>query len=131
MNNRANRYDRTTKTLRWIARIFGTLIVLLWLIVALAYGTLEPSELGAEDIMMAILVVGTTIGVLLAWKLERIGGIITLLFGIAHSIFALFASGHNHAFAMLISGGPFIVIGILFLIVSARSTRFKISQDSL
>jgi hypothetical protein len=131
MNNRANRYDRTTKTLRWIARIFGTLIVLFWLIVALAYGTLEPSELGAEDIMMAILVVGTTIGVLLAWKLERIGGIITLLFGIAHSIFALFASGHNHAFAMLISGGPFIVIGILFLIVSARSTRFKISQDSL
>jgi succinate dehydrogenase hydrophobic anchor subunit len=131
MNNQTNRYDHTTKTLRWIARISGTLIVLFWLIVAFAYGTGEPSELGAEDIMMAILVVGTTIGVLLAWKLERIGGVITLLFGIAHSIFAIFASGHNHAFAMLISGGPFIVIGILFLIVSARSTRFKISQDSL
>lgn len=131
MNNLANQYDRTTKILRWIARILGTLIVLFWLVVALAYGTGEPSEQGLEDIIMTILVVGTTIGILLAWKLERIGGIITLLFGIAHSIFALFASGHNHAFAMLISGGPFIVIGILFVIVSARSTRVSISQNSL
>jgi hypothetical protein len=119
-----------TKILRWIARILGTLIVLFWLIVALAYGTGEPSEQGTEDIIMAILVLGTSIGILLAWKFERIGGIITLLFGIAHSIFALFASGHNHAFAMLISGGPFIVIGILFLIVSTLSRKVQISQDS-
>jgi hypothetical protein len=76
---------------------------------------------------MAILVLGTTIGILVAWKIERIGGLITLLFGIAHSIFALFASGHNHVLAMLISGGPFIVVGILFLATSARSTRFEIS----
>jgi hypothetical protein len=123
MNNQTVRYERTTRVLRWIARIFGTLIVLLWLIVALAYGIGEPSEQRTEDIIMAILVVGTTIGVLLAWKHEKVGGFITLLFGIAHSIFALFASGHNHAFAMLISGGPFTLTGILFLIANNRRMK--------
>jgi len=72
---------------------------------------------------MAILILGTTIGVFTAWKAEKIGGIITLCFGIAHSSFALYASGHNHAFAMLISGGPFIFTGILFLVADTRSTR--------
>lgn len=114
-----------------MARILGTLIVLLWLIVAFASGTSEPSERGAEDIIMAILVVGTTVGVVLAWKFEKIGGFITLLFGIAHSIFALFASGHNHGFAMLISGGPFIITGILFLISNNRRMKAHIHESSL
>jgi amino acid transporter len=131
MNNETPHYERTTKVLRWIARIFGTLIVLLWLIVALAYRTGEPSEQGTEDIIMAILVVGTTIGVLLAWKFEKVGGYITLLFGIAHSTFALFASGHNHAFAMLISGGPFIFTGILFLITDNRRMKVQVPEDVL
>ena len=39
MNKLANQYDRTTRILRWIARILGTLIVLIWLVVALDYGT--------------------------------------------------------------------------------------------
>jgi len=131
MNNQTARYERTTKVFRWIARIFGTMIVLLWLIVALAYGIGEPSEQGTEDTIMAILVVGTTIGVLLAWKFEKVGGFITLLFGIAHSTFALFASGHNHVFAMLISGGPFILTGILFLIANTRRMKTQVPKDVL
>jgi hypothetical protein len=127
MNTQTARYDRITKVLRWSARIFGTTIVFSWMIVALAYGTQGFTEQGTEDTFMAILVVGTTIGVLLAWKYEKIGGLITLLFGIAHSIFALFASGHNHAFAMLISGGPYISTGILFLLAYTRSLKLQTS----
>ena len=121
MDNHPDRYERTTKAIRWTARIFGTLIVLFWLFVAFVSGITDPSEPEIESIIMAILILGTTSGVLVAWKVERIGGLITLFFGIAHSIFALIVSGHNHGFAMLISGGPFILTGSLFLIANHRS----------
>lgn len=125
MKTQTTRNDRILKGLRWTARIFGTTIVFFWMIVALAYGIQGSTEQGMEDTLMAILVIGTTIGVLLAWKFERVGGFITLLFGIAHSIFALLAAGHNHAFAMLISGGPYIVTGILFLLADTRSRKLQ------
>ena len=130
MNHQSAYYEHTSKRLRWIARILGTLIVLFWLFVVVINGIVEPSKLGTEDITMLILIVGTTIGVLVAWRSERIGGFITLLFGITHSIFALIASGHNHLFAMLISGGPFILIGILFLIADAHSKKSQILKEN-
>lgn len=127
MKTQTTRYDHISKGLRWTARIFGTTIVFFWLIVALAYGIQGSPKQGMEDTLMAILVVGTTVGVLLAWKFERMGGLITLLFGIAHSVFALFAAGHNHAFAMSISGGPYILTGILFLLAYTRSQKLQTS----
>ena len=51
----------------------------------------------------------------IAWWREWIGGVVLVICAIAHSTFACFAAGHNHAFAMLISGGPYLLTGILFL----------------
>ncbi len=34
---------------------------------------------------------------------------------------AFFAAGHNHAFAMLISGGPYLLVGGLFLASQRKS----------
>ena len=121
MENETEKLDRTTAVIRWTARTIGTIVVLFWVLIAIGYGITEPSNLTLDDIVMAVLVAGTTIGVLVSWVQERTGGIITLLFGIAHSIFALIASGHNHLFAMLVSGGPFILVGTLFLITEKRS----------
>lgn len=55
-------------------------------------------------------------GVLIAWRRERAGGAILVLCGLALSVFAYFSAGHNKAFAILVSGVPFFVPGVLFLL---------------
>jgi hypothetical protein len=49
------------------------------------------------------------------------------LVAVARALFAYLASGHNRAFAMLISGGPFLLVGVLFLLYWARSQSDKAS----
>lgn len=77
--------------------------------------------------MLAGLIVASALGVLIAWWQEGIGGTIIVICAIAHSTFATIASGHNKGFAMLITGGPLLVAGILFLASWWRSER--LSQD--
>jgi len=131
MENETEKPDRTTTAIRWTARTIGTIVVIFWVLIAIGYGITEPSKLALEDMVMAVLVAGTTIGVLLSWANERTGGMITLLFGIAHSTFALIASGHNHVFAMLISGGPFILVGTLFLLAEKRSRTVETPANAV
>lgn len=45
--------------------------------------------------------------------------------GIAHSTFAFFAAGHNKALAVVISGGPFLLAGILFLVFWRSAARSR------
>jgi hypothetical protein len=121
--------DRTTATLRWTARTIGAIVALFWILITIAAGIAETSGLTLEGFVIAIMVAGTTIGVLTSWINERRGGVITLLFGIAFCTFALISSGHNHALAMLTSGGPFILVGFLFLITDSRSKKIDPLPD--
>jgi hypothetical protein len=55
------------------------------------------------------------LSVLIAWWRDGLGGTLVVVCAIAHSTFAAIASGHHHGLAVLISGGPFLLVGILFL----------------
>ncbi|MBU2236345.1 hypothetical protein KKA01_04815 [Patescibacteria group bacterium] len=74
-----------------------------------------------ESFILTCLVIFAAVGVVIAWKNAKNGGMLTLVAGIALSVFALFSAGHNHAFAMLISGGPYIIAGALFLASCKKS----------
>jgi hypothetical protein len=74
---------------------------------------------------MAGLIVVSALAVLIAWRWAGIGGLLVILSGVAHSAFALIASGRNRGIAMLISGGPFIVIGALFLLSARERGGFE------
>lgn len=130
MENKKEGADRTTAIIRWAARAIGTIVVLFWLLIAVGYGITEPSQMTLDDMIMVVLVAGTTLGLTLSWINEKTGGIITLLFGLAHSTYALVEAGHNQGLAMLISGGPFILVGILFLIAFRRSSKQDISEST-
>ena len=117
--------DRTTGILRWTARTVGVIVALFWIIMIVAAAIAGSSSLTFEGFFIAVMVIGNTAGVILSWTEERRGGIITLLFGIAFCIFALISAGRNHLLAMLVSGGPFIVVGILFLITNSRSKKLN------
>jgi len=123
MANVSNAGDRATRWVRWIARGIGSLIVALWLFVGVASGISESGPQTLEDTIMTGLVITSVLGVLIAWWREGIGGTMLVICAVAHSTFAYIVAGHNKGLAVLISGGPFLLIGILFLASQWRSRR--------
>jgi len=69
---------------------------------------------------MAALISASTVGILIAWWREGIGGLILVVCGLSHGVFAYFAAGHNKALAVLISCVPFLLVGMLFLLIWRR-----------
>lgn len=119
--------DSKTKWMRWIARGIGSLAGAFWLLSLIA--SLIAEVMGGyttwslEGTMLGGLVTFAALGVLIAWRREGSGGMIVLIGAIALCTFAYVTAGHNKVFAMLISGGPFLVAGVLFLACWRRSER--------
>lgn len=123
MTEKNQNNDRSPKILRWLARGLGTLMASLWLFIVVMSIFTESTELDTESTIMAILIFSSIFGVLVAWFRELEGGILLLIVAIAHSTFAFIVAGRNKGLAMLISGGPFFVIGSLFIATWWRSKR--------
>ena len=114
MANVGNSTNRT-KWIRWTARGIGSFVAAFWLFVGIASAMAEPHPWALEDAIMAGLTACSALSVLIAWWRERVGGTMVVICALAHSAFAYVASGHSRGLAMLISGGPFLLIGLLFL----------------
>jgi hypothetical protein len=114
---------RKDQAIHWAPRILGSIVVGFWLL-SLVMGVRGGGlSLNAENMIMLVLILASTVAFLVAWSHERPGGIMLLVVGLAHSIFAYFAAGRNKAFAIMISGVPFLVLGALFLGNWSRSRR--------
>lgn len=125
--------DRATKRLRWFARGIGTLAAAFWVFSLIASGigdALSGNPLTLEGAVLATLVIIAVVGVAIAWRRERIGGMVTVVAAVALCVFAYITAGHNRGYAMAVSGGPFLLAGILFLVSWWRSKRPRIPQDS-
>jgi hypothetical protein len=105
---------------RWSGRIIGGFGVLMWAFALIAQTFVEPirESLDPEAIGLATLVVVNVAAFFVALRNERRGGIATLIVGSAFSVFALATAGHNHWLAALVSGGPFIFAGAMFVLAS-------------
>jgi len=123
MENNKKTIDKTTKVIHWTARILGSISGAFW-VLALTLSTIveykkgvEPTpEAKLEGTILGFLVTIVVIGVIIAWFREGIGGFITAIGAVALSIFAYISAGHNKIFAVLTSGIPFLIAGILSLI---------------
>ena len=114
--------ERLSRALRWIARVVSTLAALLWVLTGVAHAVVEPEPLIWESWVLAALILAAAVAVAITWRQERIGGPALVAVGVAFSTFALITSGHNHAFAMLVTGGPFLLSGLLYLLLRKRSS---------
>ena len=116
--NKVNHIDnRKVKWIRWPARIIGTIIASFWVLSLVASAIAEyGTPITLEGIILAVIVVVNTAGVIIAWRREKIGGIIIVAAAAVLCIFAYITAGHNKIFAMLFSGFPFLISGILFLV---------------
>ena len=64
---------------RWVARIVGTLTALLVLVFLLAYALGDEGEGGTAGLQAAVFLSIFILSVALAWKWERVGGVLLLI----------------------------------------------------
>jgi len=106
--------------IRWAARGLGTLAGAVWLLAIIGSAVVEPPDARAtEGVVLAILVVMAVGGVVLAWFRGRLGGLVLLGAGLALAVFACLTAGRNHVVAVAVSGLPFVLAGVMFLVSSS------------
>ncbi|TET50599.1 MAG: hypothetical protein E3J58_03285 [Actinomycetota bacterium] len=123
MIDKKKRSLRTTKT-GWAARIIGSLAGLFWMFSVVTHAIVEFGE----PIMWEGYVVGSSAvilsaGIILAWFKEKAGGILLIAASLAFMVFSYIVAGHNKIFAALVSGFPFLIAGILFLVSWKLSSK--------
>jgi hypothetical protein len=114
--------DQTERSwLGWTARILGTLIAVIWLLVVFVSNLNEPWS--DETFILIALVIMSTTDVALAWWRADLGGLALMTTALAHGVFAYLASDHNQGFAIAIRAGPFLIVGLLFIAAWQYSGR--------
>ena len=113
--------DRPATWIRWIARGLGSLMAGMWLFVGAVSAMTERDPWTLESALMAAFTGALALGVVVAWRRERLGGTVLVITALAFSTFAYFSAGRNKGYAMLVSGAPFLVVGLLFLAAWRRS----------
>ncbi len=106
------------------ARIVGTTASIWWVFILVASLIAEGFDsIEAEGTVLVALIFFAVIGVAIGFTREDIGGVIALLAGVALGVFAVITAGRNHWLAVLVSGGPFILTGVLFLLSAHRNAQ--------
>lgn len=110
------RYDlRSATIVRWVGRAIGGLTLGFWLFMAVGEALSGNEPWVWESYFIVVFLAALLVSYGLAWWRENVGGTALLFVSIAFGGFALITSGHNHFFAMLISGGPFFLAAVFLL----------------
>ena len=122
--------DQLSKWLRRFARTIGSVFMAFFLLIGIGSAFSDDEPWTWESIVIVVLFIILTVGVVVAWWREGIGGTIITIGAITLGIFAYFSAGHNKVYAMLIMGGPLLASGISFLICWRRANRKTIFYNS-
>ena len=115
MANIIHNDNRSAKWLRRLARGIGSVPAAFWLFIGIASAIGNDEPLTWESYFIAGFTVTAVILTIVAWRREKVGGILLIIFGLLFSTFAYFSAGHNKWIAVLPSGVPFLIAGVLFL----------------
>lgn len=106
----------TGKWPRWLARGLSTLPAAWWLFIGIASGISERGPWTWESGIVVVMIILAVVVTAVAWWRAGAGGFLMILFGLAFSSFAYISAGRNEWLAVLVSGVPFLVAGIFFLV---------------
>jgi len=110
-------------TRRWFrraGRAIGSVVAGSWLLIGVLAFAADDEPWTWESSVLTGLVVASALAVVVAWRRQRLGAVLVLLCGAAHSLFAYSVSGHNKGLAMAVAGLPLLVAGSLLLAGSAN-----------
>ena len=115
--------------LRWVVRGLGTLVAGFWVFIGILQVIAGSDLWTVESTALAALIVAAAVAVAVGWWREGIGGLLLLIVGAAHGVFAYVAAGHNKLIAVAITGVPFLLLGLLFLASWWLSRRTEMAQN--
>jgi len=134
MNETAPSPDRPPKRIRWVARIWSVpiIVVVLLILVGNIWSELTnapPDPYAVEDITLVdslapIFIAISTLGLALAWRWEKFGGIFSLVFTAVMYITLLIQGPFPTEFRTLtpyLLGLVVLIPGILFVVSGTRS----------
>lgn len=143
MKENAMNHKNITRTLRWIARIWGILILAYALTLIIGYtanwittGAADPFQVENVSPVEALPPIGILISALglgIAWRWERLGGMIAVIFQFAVFLLLLIINPITENFPH--SAIPYLLVlivitpGILFLVCWRRSGQQPIEED--
>lgn len=116
--------------LRWIARIAASVIAGLFVIIG-AGETLFPHTENEgftwEGAGVAVLGAWVVVSLIAAWHWEKLGGVSTVLAGVALGVFAFVTAGRNELLVALSLGLPLVLIGAAFLNADGKTSGVRAS----
>ena len=124
--------DGSTTAMRWVARILALLAVGLFVFFAVGLGSRVFPTLswGPQGFPLMIALAVALAGVVVAWRWELVGGIMTVA-GVAGIIGLVCAgSGTDMLFCAFLFTLPLLVAGILYLGCCWRTRMAKVAQES-
>lgn len=106
--------------LRFVAKSVGILALLTGLIYLRVVGmdslnAIRAGEWGQKTVILFFLMVLATLGLLCAWRLEAVGGVIALVCGVGVGIMTYLTFEQNRLFTTFAYSSPFLVAGGLSL----------------
>jgi len=127
MNRQLNRTSYLVNIIRWIAKVWSVVNLVFVLIFIIGYA-LTPGESlpkSREWLEFALFPTGVILGQLLAWKKEKLGGIITVGSFVSFYLMELIIKGR-------LPRGPYFALiavpGLLFLICQFLSRTINIKN---
>jgi hypothetical protein len=132
MANDLQERNGSTSAMRWTARLLALVAIGLFVYFAVDFGARVFPALswGPQGIPLLVVVGIALAGVLVAWRWELVGGIMTLA-GVA-GIMALvcLGSGTDMLFCAFLFTLPLLVAGALYLGCCWRTKSVKVAQES-
>jgi len=115
--------SKTISVIRWITRIIGILIVLLFLVFFIGETDFsKPFSLPVNEIILILFIpVGLIAGIIIAWKREIMGGIIIAASVLLFNITAYISEG----FSFEMDFGIFAFVGLMYIICGVADRRLK------
>ena len=115
MNDQVLSSARTRRRLRQAGLAVGSVVAGFWVLIGALLLLAGDDPWTWESGVLASLIVASAVAVAVAWRRQRLGGLLVLVCGAGHSLFAYVASGHNRGFAMSLAGLPLLLAGALLL----------------
>ena len=125
--------DLSTVVARWIARLLGLLASVPFVLFLFFLGaTICPrlSWSNPQGMPLFCVLSAATVGVLIAWRWEMIGGAVAMVSAVAVSGLVYFGSGRTVFPAALMASVPYFVAGVLFLACCWRTRRAQSRQGA-
>ena len=130
MNNNSKDHNTKGKNVFIIlGRILGTLASIFWGASLLLHAFSGEKDLSLEGFLLTILIVLNITGVVIAFQNEKRGSLTIIISSLFLCIFSYISAGRNEAFAIAISGLPFLVSGTSFLLGWLKSNQDRYNDN--